>query len=59
MILAQAMRHVHARRLATPDFSWADRIPELLSAVEPAPEKSCEPQASTAPGEPTSPVSPV
>lgn len=29
-ILTQAMDHVTARRLATPDFSWADRIPSLL-----------------------------
>jgi putative flippase GtrA len=29
-ILAQAMSQVQARRLATPDFSWADHIPSLV-----------------------------
>jgi hypothetical protein len=29
-ILAEALRHIRARRLACDDFSWPDRIPKLL-----------------------------
>ena len=31
-IMAQVLGGLRARRVATPDFSWADRIPELLAA---------------------------
>jgi dolichol-phosphate mannosyltransferase len=34
-ILASALTGVRARRLATPDFSWADRIPALARDKEP------------------------
>jgi glycosyltransferase involved in cell wall biosynthesis len=30
-ILAEALGHIRARRLATDDFSWADRIPALVA----------------------------
>jgi hypothetical protein len=36
-ILVEAMDGIRARRLATPDFSWADRIFELMSGSASAP----------------------
>lgn len=34
--LVRAMRGIRARRLVTPDFTWADRIPGLLGPTRPA-----------------------
>src|SRR4051812_48575447 len=60
LLLGQAMGHVRARRLATPDFSWADRIPELL--LVPSPTTVADPPAASeapaAPGDAPAPVSP-
>jgi dolichol-phosphate mannosyltransferase len=35
-ILTSFLRGIRARRLATPDFSWADRIPDLVRGTTPA-----------------------
>jgi hypothetical protein len=45
-ILVSAMSGVTARRVATPDFTWADRIPALLSATAATP---AEPAVDAAP----------
>ena len=47
-ILVAAMTGVRARRVATPDFSWADRIPELVA--EPAVESPARPARAPEPG---------
>jgi hypothetical protein len=41
-ILGQAMQRVRARRLATPDFTWADHIPALAASDSMAPVSSDE-----------------
>lgn len=38
-ILADAMCGIRARRVATPDFSWADHIPSLLNDGNPLPDR--------------------
>jgi glycosyltransferase involved in cell wall biosynthesis len=47
-ILAEAMAGVRARRLATPDFTWADHIPQLAAqkrqAAELAAHQAADPQ---------------
>jgi dolichol-phosphate mannosyltransferase len=58
-ILAQAMRNVTARRLATPDFSWAERIPELLTNLRPPCQQPVPVPDAAAADERTTPATPV
>jgi hypothetical protein len=58
-ILAQAMRNVTARRLATPDFSWAERIPELLTNLRPPCQQPVPVPDAPAADERTTPATPV
>ena len=47
-IMAEALSHIRARSLACNDFTWADRIPELLEASSPVPSFE-EPQQVSSP----------
>jgi hypothetical protein len=58
-ILAQAMRNVTARRLATPDFSWAERIPELLTNLRPPCQQPVPVPDAPAADQRTTPATPV
>lgn len=48
-ILVSAMRGVTAQRLATPDFSWADHIPNLVN-----PQRQGSDESNSLPARPTS-----
>jgi hypothetical protein len=53
------MRNVTARRLATPDFSWAERIPELLTNLRPPCQQPVPVPDAPAADERTTPATPV